>query len=193
MSLPLAFKTTLDTIPANLPYLFADTEKTRHWQARLGEKTCSRIGLVWSGSATHQNDHLRSLSLTVLEDFLQLPLEFHCLQKELRGSDTAVLEGFPQLQLHQQALSDFAETAALIANLDLVISVDTSVAHLAAALGKPMWILLPKPCDYRWLLDRTDSPWYPTATLFRQSTYGDWQAVVASVHQKLLNTYCSIA
>jgi len=185
MSLPLAFKTTLETIPAGIPYLYADNRLVKIRQEKLGKKIKFRVGLVWSGSTHHQGDGQRSLQLEQLADLLSLPLEFHALQREIRRQDAADLHRFKQLQVHQHELTDFAETAALVAAMDLVISVDTSVAHLAGAMAKPVWIMLPYAPDYRWLLDRTDSPWYPTATLFRQPAEGDWSTVMSQVVNKL--------
>jgi tetratricopeptide (TPR) repeat protein len=185
MSLPLAFKTTMASIPASVPYLYVDDDKWRQWHQRLGNKSKPRIGLVWSGSVTHKNDRNRSISLHLLKPLIQVPVEFHALQKEIRPDDAAVLSEFGQVHSHQKELHDFSDTAALIQEMDLVISVDTSVAHLAGALDKPVWILLPYAPDYRWMLDRTDSPWYPTATLFRQPAMGDWPSVIADVGMRL--------
>jgi FkbM family methyltransferase len=191
MSLPLAFKTTLATIPAAVPYLHADTDK-REARRRLGDATKPRIGLVWSGSAAHKNDHNRSISLQQLKPLLQLPLEFHSLQCEVRAEDAAVLAASGQVHLHQGELNDFSDTAALVQEMDLIISVDTSVAHLAGALAKPVWIMLPFKPDYRWMLERSDSPWYPTATLFRQPVAGDWTSVIAAIESKLQSGYCFV-
>ncbi len=178
MSLPLAFKTTLSSIPAEAPYLFADAAKQAFWQARLGKKSALRVGLVWSGSAAHRNDSNRSMPLSLFAPLLRLPFEFHAVQKEFRPEDAALLAEQGRVRTHAECLVDFADTAALIQALDLVICVDTSVAHLVGALGAPLWILLPYLPDYRWLLAREDSPWYPTARLFRQPAYGDWGSVI---------------
>jgi tetratricopeptide (TPR) repeat protein len=178
MSLPYAFKTTVETVPSSDRYLSADPAKVALWQEKLGETSAKRVGLVWSGSATHKNDHNRSMALSDLLPLLDTPCEWHSLQKEYREGDLAVLEGVPQLHQHQDDLIDFSDTAALIECLDLVITVDTSVAHLAGAMGKPVWILLPTRPDFRWMLDRTDTPWYPSAQLFRQSEAGDWPSLI---------------
>jgi len=190
MSLPLAFKTTLETIPAPLSYLTADERRRAAWRQRLGPKTKPRIGLAWSGNPEHKNDHNRSLPLRTLLPLLERDCEFHSLQKEVRAADRDTLASLPQLKAHQDELNDFADTAALIAELDLVISVDTAVAHLAGAhlagaLGKPVWILLPYDPDFRWLTERSDSPWYPSARLFRQPRLGDWPGVVTAVGEAL--------
>ena len=182
MSLPHAFQTTLNTIPNPGPYLQAPPSRQTKWQERLGTKTRKRIGLVWSGSTAHIKDAKRSLPLAALAPLFALPFEFHSLQKEIRPSDEAALG---KLITHQQALEDFADTAALVAAMDLVISVDTSVAHLAGALGTPLWVMLPHTPDYRWLLDREDSPWYPSARLFRQPAPDDWSSVVARLVDRL--------
>lgn len=181
MSLPLAFKTTVDTIPAPIRYLRADSERQALWRERLGVRNRARVGLAWSGNPQHKNDRNRSLSLRTLSPLLALGMEFHSLQKEVRAEDQGVLTELPQLSLHADELGDFADTAALIAELDLVITVDTAVAHLAGALGKAVWILLSYDSDFRWMTERSDSPWYPTARLFRQPRRNDWPQVIAEV------------
>ena len=185
MSLPLALKTTVETIPAQIPYLYADDQRKKRWNEKLGNKTVTRIGLVWSGSTWHKNDHNRSLLLNQLTSLLVLPVEFHSLQKEVREIDIKTLTDFPKINQHQDDLLDFSDTAALIDEMDLVISVDTVVAHLSGAMGKKTFILLPYSPDYRWMLDRADSPWYPTATLFRQPSVGDWDSVISEIRQLL--------
>jgi hypothetical protein len=178
LSLPLAFGTELATIPANVPYLHAEPAEVRAWSQRLqGEGL--RIGLVWSGNPKHLRNPQRSIALRRLVPLLQVKgATFFSLQK---GAPTVQLRDLPpgtsliDLDAEQR---NFADTAALIANLDLVISVDTSVAHLAGAMGKPVWIPLRYMPDWRWLLDRPDSPWYPTARLFRQPALDDWDPVV---------------
>lgn len=185
MSLPLAFKTTVNTIPKNIPYLKTDPSKQKQWRNRIGIKSRQRVGLVWSGGQGHKNDRNRSISLKVLTPLLDLNFEFHCLQKEIRPIDIALLSECHQIRTHENELNDFSDTAALIAEMDLVISVDTSVAHLAGALGKPVWILLPFAPDYRWMMDRDDSPWYPTARLFRQPRIQDWTSVMSKVAAEL--------
>ena len=139
-----------------------------------------RIGVVWSGAVSHKNPY-RSMRLEEFLPLTGLPVELHCLQKEYREHDLALLARHPEIRQHQDALHDFADTAALIACMDLVITVDTGVAHVAGAMGKPVWIMLGFAADYRWMLDRGDSLWYPTARLFRQPAIGDWHRVVAEV------------
>ncbi len=172
MSLPLALGTTLESIPAAVPYI-----RVRD-AAEPVVSDRPRVGLVWSGSAGHKNDKSRSMALPTLAPLFDLPVDWVCLQPELREADHAWLAAQPSVALSQPALTDFAETARVIAGLDWVVTVDTAVAHLAGALGKEVWLLLPTGPDYRWLLERADSPWYPTARLFRQSARGDWAGVV---------------
>jgi tetratricopeptide (TPR) repeat protein len=186
LSLPLAFGTRLETIPSSTPYLQAPAQASKAWQARLGPKSRPRIGLVWSGNATHKDDHNRSIGLQFLSPLLDIGATFVSLQKDVRDADTAVLREREDIVHFGDAFKDFSDTAALISNLDLVISVDTSVAHLAGALGKPVWVLLTYLPDWRWLLDRDDSPWYPTARLFRQNDARTWDDVIARVCEALL-------
>jgi len=183
--LPLAFGTTIETIPNARSYLpLPPRDRVQAWQDRLGFRDRLQVGLVWSGNPKHSNDHNRSLPFELLSSLLGLDATFVSLQKDVRPGDRALLgqSGIVDLTDH---LTDFAETAALISCLDLVISVDTSVAHLAAALGCPTWILLPYTPDYRWLLDRDDSPWYPTARLFRQGAARDYAEVIDRVRSDL--------
>jgi tetratricopeptide (TPR) repeat protein len=185
LSLGLAFGTTLETIPANAAYLHAPPTKVARWQAKLGPGKLPRIGLVWSGNALHSNDRRRSIPLASLARIMSPHFHFVSLQKEVRPADLVTLQDLPAVFHAGDVLDDFADTAGLIANLDIVISVDTSVAHLAGALGKPAWILLPFNPDWRWLLERSDSPWYPSARLFRQPGPGDWDSVIANVANAL--------
>jgi tetratricopeptide (TPR) repeat protein len=185
LSLGLAVGTTLDTIPGQAAYLRAPAASVARWQTILGTKTRPRIGLVWSGSALHANDRHRSIPLPSLARIMSPDLHFISLQKEVREADLAPLQALPAIYNAGHELEDFADTAGLIANLDIVISVDTSVAHLAGALGKPTWVLLPFNPDWRWLLDRKDSPWYPSARLFRQHRPGDWDSVLDEVADAL--------
>jgi len=181
MSLPLAFNTTLATIPAEAPYLAANEAKRARWQARLGPRMHPRVGLVWSGGRAHKNDRNRSIPLETMLPLLSLPVEFHCLQKEVREADRAILESQARIAIHDGDLHDFTDTAALISGMDLVISVDTAIAHLAGAMGKELWVLVPHAPDFRWMTERTDSPWYPTARLFRQNDPGNWPPVVRDI------------
>lgn len=189
MSLPLAFGTNADTIPADIPYLHADPARRERWRARLGAATGLRVGVVWSGQANRSIDRnplrRRSVGLERLAPLLALPAEFHALQKEFLPGEAERLDDFPRLQTHAEALVDFADTAALVAEMDLVISIDTSVAHLAGALGTETWVLLPVGADYRWGAAGERTPWYPTARLFRQPAPLDWASVVEQVRATL--------
>ena len=196
MSLPFAFGTTLDTIPGETPYLFADPGRTAAWRARLGPGTRPRVGLCWSSGVRPDQPELkaingrRNLPLAKLVALRGLDVDFVSLQKgqpaegEFAGLDQGAWDGPPILDVSSD-LTDFSETAALISALDLVVSVDTSIPHLAGALGRPVWVMNRfDPC-WRWLRDRTDSPWYPTARLFRQPSMGDWDSVLAEVRVEL--------
>ncbi len=183
LTLPLAFGTRLETIPAwEEGYLKAPSEDVARWNQRL--PAGRRIGLVWSGNQTHANDANRSLSLAKISPLFQPGDVWVSLQKEVREADRAALEASGILNVSAE-LGDFADTAALISALDLVISVDTSVAHLAGALGKPVWLMVPFAPDFRWLLDREDTPWYPKMRLFRQRRAGDWDGVIARIGEAL--------
>jgi tetratricopeptide (TPR) repeat protein len=185
-SLPLAFGTKLDTIPTETAYLPAPAaSRLQIWEDRLGPHDRLRVGLVWSGNPKHVNDHNRSLPLSALVQLLDLDATFVSLQKDLKPEDKVTLLAQTNIVDLTDHLTDFAETAALVSSLDVVITVDTSVAHLAGALGRPTWILLPYWPDYRWLLDRDDSPWYPTARLFRQTEARDYVSVLERVRAEL--------
>jgi tetratricopeptide (TPR) repeat protein len=189
MSLPLAFDTLLDTIPRSTPYLQAPAARLREWRGRLGAPKALRVGMVWSGSPLHKNDHNRSVDLARLIAPLSVPaVELVSLQCEPSLADAAVLARHGNILQIGPELRDFADTAAVVSLMDVVVSVDTSVVHLAGALGKPVWVLLPFTPDFRWLLDREDSSWYPTARLFRQPRRGDWESVLARVRVQLLET-----
>jgi ADP-heptose:LPS heptosyltransferase len=155
------------------------------WDDRLGPRDRLRIGLVWSGNPQHLNDHNRSIPFRMIADILDANASFVSLQKDVRPADHAALLERTDIRDVAVHLTDFSETAALISCLDLVISVDTSVAHLAAALGKPTWILLPRIPDYRWLLGRDDNPWYPSVRLFRQSESREYGSVIGRVRAAL--------
>jgi tetratricopeptide (TPR) repeat protein len=183
-SLPLALKITLDTIPARMPYLQAPAESAT--TASLDEKSDDSrplVGICWAGNPAYANDHNRSIPLAIFERLFQVPdVRFVSLQQNLRPGDDAILAGFDNIDLTSiHKSSDLADTAALISKLDLVITVDTAIAHLAGALGRPFWILVPYVAYWPWLRNRTDTPWYPTARLFRQPQIGDWASVLESV------------
>lgn len=186
LSLPLALKTGLASIPAAQAYLQADADLVQQWSTRLGTTTKPRVGLVWSGSAEHANDGNRSVALASLLPHLPDRFEYVSLHKEVRDADRATLQAHPHIRHFGEQLQDFSDTAALVTLMDRVISVDTSTAHLSAALGVPTTVLLPRVPDWRWLLDRTDSPWYPSVTLLRQHQDGGWEAVFERVQAGLL-------
>jgi tetratricopeptide (TPR) repeat protein/glycosyltransferase involved in cell wall biosynthesis len=173
MSLPHILGTNLENIPANVPYLAAPSS----WQFSLNSDSNFKVGIVWAGSSEHLKDFQRSSYLSYFLKFLDIPgVSFYSLQKEVSVADRILLNQTSAIDLSEN-LNDFADTAAVISQLDLVISIDTAVAHLAGALGKPVWILLCFVPDWRWMLQREDSPWYPTARLFRQEKSGDWDGV----------------
>ena len=181
-SLPLAFGTRLDTIPFAEGFLPAPlAARVKAWKDRLGPRTRFRVGLAWSGDPDHKNDHNRSISLRALAPLLDCDIEFVSLQKGIRDQDRAFLRERPDIVDLTEQLTDFSETAALVSCLDLVISVDTSVVHLTGALGVPVWTMVPFNPDWRWLLNRDDSPWYSSMRLFRQPQRGDWASVVDRV------------
>jgi len=185
-SLPLAFGTRLDTIPSGTAYLSPPpANRVKAWEQRLGLHDRLRVGLVWSGNPDHKNDHNRSSSLRAFSAMFDVDATFVSLQKDPRPDDRAVLGERSDIVDLTAHLTDFVETAALISCLDLVITVDTSVAHLAGALGRPTWILLPYTPDFRWLLDRDDSPWYPTVRLFRQGASRSYAEVIDRVRAEL--------
>ncbi len=181
MSLPRAFRTELDSIPATVPYLHVDATHRARWQHHLGPASRPRIGLAWSGNPLHPLDGLRSTSLATLAPLLhRLDADFHILHDPVRPTEQPDLAHYPNL--HHHPGRSFTDTAALVRAMDLVISVDTSLAHLAGALARPVWLLLPAATtDFRWLHGRTDSPWYPTMRIFRQPRLGDWAGMVEDV------------
>lgn len=187
MSLPLAFRTRLDNIPAASGYLKADAGKIEVWRARLGTRTKPRVGLVWSGNPLQKNNHNRSIPLAVLTGLLDSKFEYVCLQKDVKEVDREILAAHPEIRRFE--LDDLSDTAALCELLDLVISVDTSVAHLTGALGRPVWIPLGFNADWRYLLERVDSPWYASARLYREDRVRGWNEVIANVHADLIRFF----
>jgi hypothetical protein len=187
LSLPRLFDTTLANLPNEVPYLQPDAGDVKKWSSRIvADSEIIKVGLVWAGNPVHKNDRFRSMGLAALAPLARVPhARFFSLQK---GGTVAGDTGWPvdvELTDWTHELRDFGETAALIANLDLVISVDTAVTQLAGAMGKPVWTLLSSVWDWRWLVDRQDCPWYPSMRLFRQSTSGDWNSVSHEVAQAL--------
>jgi hypothetical protein len=186
LSLPLAFGTTLATVPRNVPYLEADASLAQRWRERLGPRTGPRIGLAWSGAAGYRDDARRSLSLQALLPHLPPGAEFVSLQKEVQPRDTGALAA-SKIRHFGGELADFADTAALCSQVDAVVAVDTSVAHLAGALARPTLLLLPFVAEWRWLAQRTDSPWYPTFRLLRQPARGQWDSALSQLAPQLLS------
>jgi len=192
MSLPLAFGTELHSIPAVVPYLAAPAELAADWRQSLPHSG-PLIGLAWAGDRSHKNDLNRSLRLETLRPLFELPnVQFVSLQQEVHEEDAEFIRSAPQIVRFDRRFHDFADTAAVIAHLDLVISVDTAVAHLAGAMAKPLLLLLPYAADFRWLRERCDSPWYPTARLFRQRKFNDWSEVVTELVNELICTRSAI-
>jgi tetratricopeptide (TPR) repeat protein len=185
LSLPRAFQSDLATVPANIPYLRPSDERLKRWRERVPRNGRRKIGICWAGSNAHLNDHNRSIALDRFARVLAVPnLDFVSLQRETGDAQAAILRNHHVIAFGRE-LRDFADTAAALATLDLVISVDTSVAHLAGAMGKGVALLLPFAPDWRWMDDRSDSPWYPTMRLFRQPTMGDWDSVLERLCQEL--------
>lgn len=197
-TLPYVLGTELNTIPATVPYLRPDPVRVARWRDRLGSLSAPRgraggrrVGLAWSGRAMHSNNLRRSMSLADLGPLASVEgIQLVCLQKELTEADRSVMAAdWPSMMDFSDELTDFSETAALIANLDLVITVDTAVGHLAGAMGAPAWLMLAKPSDWRWMLPpRDDTPWYPTIRLFRQERPGCWRDVVEDIRAELEGT-----
>jgi tetratricopeptide (TPR) repeat protein len=187
LSLPSVFRTTVGDIPGGVPYLFPDPHRAVRWRRDLGsfrEKLC--IGLVWAGSAAHVNDRKRSVSPGFLAPLAAMPgVQLFSLQKGASGECRGGVPGGASLVDWTDELHDFADTAALMSELDLVITVDTAVAHIAGALGRPVWVMVPFAPDWRWLLHGGDTGWYPTMRLFRQPVPGDWHSVVASLCRQI--------
>jgi tetratricopeptide (TPR) repeat protein len=185
-SLPLALKTEPGNIPADIPYLRADGVHLAQWRSTLGALPGKRVALAWAGNVSHANDRNRSIDLKLLEPLLALDgVSFLSIQRELRSNDAELLARHANVSHLGGQLSDMADTAAVAALADLTISVDTSVVHLAASLGRPVWVMLPFAPDWRWTLSGGHSPWYPQARLFRQPTLGDWGSVIATLRVEL--------
>jgi Flp pilus assembly protein TadD len=184
-SLPQLFGTELRTIPAPIPYMTMAPDRVAFWAQRLASafpETRLRVGIAWSGRPTHPNNLRRSLRLENLAPILATPgVDFVSLQKPFPDEDRPFAQTLPHFLDLSAELGDFAETGAVIKNLDLVIAVDTAVVHLTGAIGSQAWVLIPEPADWRWLLNRTDSPWYPSLKLFRQKRAAEWAPVIADI------------
>lgn len=184
LCLPQIFKTNTDTIIKNTPYIASNPELVKQWGNKINSDSF-RVGIVWEGTRTHFNDRNRSFDLSVFEPLTSMSgVSLYSLQKEITSEQSNLLEEMNIIALGD-SLEDFSYTAAAIENLDLLISVDTAVVHLAGAMGKPVWTLLPFVPDWRWLLKRDDSPWYPTMRLFRQTRPGDWKSVIIQIKDEL--------
>ena len=187
LSLPWILDTTIETIPAQVPYITANPAAVTAWRSRLeSDKGRFKVGLAWAGRSDHKNDRNRSCALDLFEPLAKLPdVTFYSLQKGEAAKQAANPPGGMVLKDFTPDLNDFADTAALMTHLDLIIAVDTAVVHLAGAMGKPAWTVLPFSPDWRWMLERNDTPWYPTMRLFRQPCPGDWPGVFARVAEEL--------
>ena len=191
LSLPLALGTTLGTIPGPIGYLHSDPARRAPWATLIPQDTGSRprIGIAWSGNPDHRNDRHRSIPLTDFQSLLQFDAQWVVIQKDVRAADADILRKLDRTHHYPDVMRDFADTAALLDMVDLVITVDTSVAHLAGALGRRVWLLVAGDPDWRWMRDREDSPWYPTMRLFRQPKRGDWTSALSAVSRALLERY----
>ena len=184
--LPGLFRTSAETVPSDVPYLAADPARIQRWALELGEQSGPRIGVAWAGNSKYVYDYQRSMSADVFLRITDVPrVEFYSLQHVIKPEDAASLIARPHVRRVGEQVADFADTAAILSQLDMVITTDTAVAHLAGALGKPVWLVLGFVPAWRWLLDREDSPWYPTARLFRQSQPGAWDDVIQRVGHEL--------
>ena len=187
LSLPGIFGTSLQDIPSfNDPYLRIDSKLRENWAARLGPKVRLRIGVCWRGGSVSKIAG-RSMTLSTFASLLKVDADFISLQKELEPTDAGSLPNLPNLRHYGSEQEDFADAAAMIAEVDLVLSVDTSIAHLAGALGKETWILLPYAADWRWFENRSDCPWYSSVRLFRQAAPGDWSFPLEEIRQTLVH------
>jgi hypothetical protein len=194
ISLPYALRNSLSGIPAKASYLVANNGKIEEWAHKLGKKNKPRVGYLWSGNVHHHNDEFRSLPLKQLIPYLESlseSFEWTCLQKEFRAGERELLSKIPGWMDLSESIQDFEDTAALCSLMDLIITVDTSVAHLAGALGRPTWLMLPFAPDWRWLMNRSDSPWYPSIKLFRQTAISDWQSVLKPITHNLQHQFAA--
>jgi tetratricopeptide (TPR) repeat protein len=186
LSLPLALRTGLDSIPNQVPYVQAPPDRVRLWESRLPPLPALRVGVVWRGNSRHGNDSNRSIRFETFRRLFEVEsCEFVSLNLGLTEREAQVFADTAACRDPSDLIADFADTAAIVSLLDLVVTVDTSVAHLAGAMGRPVWMLLPFAPDWRWMLAREDSPWYPTMRLFRQPAIGDWNSVISTVGNEL--------
>jgi len=191
-SVPLALRTEPTTVPAQIPYLAADDTQVAKWSARLGALPRPRVAIAWSGNPSHDNDRNRSIALARLAPLFAAPASFVSVQRDVRAEDAAALAAEKRIIHLGAELADFSDTAAVLASCDLVIAVDTAPAHLAGAIGRPVWVLLAFAPDWRWTREGATTPWYPTARLFRQTSLADWDGVIARVVEEL-GSLCAAA
>ena len=184
MSLPLALKTEISNIPNKSPYLFPDLEGSREWKGKFKKSKQLKIGVCWFGNKLHKNDHNRSMPFSNLSELISLPMEFHSLQKGMTHKDQKTIKKTGLVD-HQDSLKDFSDTASLVSMMDIIISVDTVIAHLAGALGKKTFLLLPDNSSFLWMEKRKKSPWYPTIKIFRQAALGDWKTPMKEIIREL--------
>ena len=185
MSLPLAFGTTLDSIPSQIPYILPDETLVLKWRARFGPRTRPRVGLVWQGNPLYEGDAERSMGFSVLREGLAEGVDYVCLQKPVSATDWPVVQSFRGIADMGTGQEDFDDTCAMIALCDAVVTSDTAAVHLAGAMGKPVWLMLSRRAEWRWLKDRADSPWYPTARLLRQTKQGEWSTVLSAIRSEM--------
>jgi hypothetical protein len=186
MSLPGILGTTLETIPCEVPYLRADAGRAGQWRAKLSDEGGLKVGIAWQGNPTHRSDRLRSIPLAAFEPIARIPgVRLFSLQVGAGREQLGGLTADWRVTDLGNALTDFGDTAAAMSNLDLVITCDSAPAHLAGALAVPVWVALHYSPDWRWFLERDDSPWYPSARLFRQTRWGDWSDVLARIAEEL--------
>lgn len=191
LSLPYAFKTTIKNISSqSTPYINADHVKREQWNQKLGKKKMPRVGIVWRGNINHKNDKNRSINLNIIVNYLPPGFEYISLQKEINEGERQTMRA-SSIKNVGENLIDFADTASICDLMDLIISVDTSVVHLAAALGKKTWLMLPFAPDWRWMLDRSDSPWYPTIKIYRQGADFCYESVLRRIRGDLIEEYSS--
>ena len=184
-SLPLAIKTEIETVPAPIPYLTAEALRVAQWSARIEKLPQPRIAIAWSGNPAHENDRNRSIAFDRLAPLFSMPASFVSIQRDVRAAEAVQLAGEGRITHVGSELEDFSDTAAVLALCDLVIAADTAPAHLAGALGRPLWVLVPFAPDWRWTLGGETTPWYPAARLFRQPSLGDWDTVIVRVADAL--------
>ena len=189
ISLPFLLNTDLNNIPKNVPYIFTPENEKKNWLKKLDTKNKYLVGIKWRGSTSYKDDNNRSIKLEEIKPLLNLPFEFHSLDIELHDEDKEIISENPNLIFHGNDLLGMEKTAGLIENLDLIISVDTSIAHIASSIGKPVWLLLSYLHDYRWMLNRDDSPWYPNLKIIKQTKHNNWSEVIKIVNKKLLNHF----